>query len=268
VAQLDEIRTRLRSESRLEPTDRVEVALADDVLTVEGEVGDLARKRRLLARAAGHPAVTGIVDRLRVRPARPMGDGEIRDHVRDALVAEPAFLGLGVHERVKDEVVLVRAASQQPPGDVCVAVDDGVVTLSGAVPSLAHKRLAGVLVWWVPGGRDVVNALEVVPAQADSDDEITDAVRMALEKDPFVGAGQVRVTTRGRVVTLAGVVPKEAEREMAERDAWCVAGVDDVRNELLVRAGEVAGAPPEVAPARPRPVKGGLWRPRGTETPG
>jgi osmotically-inducible protein OsmY len=140
------------------------------------------------------------------------------------------------------------------------------VTLSGTVPSLGHMRLAGVLAWWVPGSRDVVNDLDVVPAEADSDDEMTDAVRGALEKDPFVNADQIRVSTRGRVVTLTGVVPKDAERDMAERDAWYVAGVDDVRNELTVHPDEVAGVSPEVAPARPARPKGGLWRPRGTET--
>ncbi|HEX5022545.1 MAG TPA: hypothetical protein VFX54_17890 [Candidatus Binatia bacterium] len=28
-----------------------------------------------------------------------------------------------------------------------------------------HKRLAGVLAWWVPGTRDVVDGLEEVPAE-------------------------------------------------------------------------------------------------------
>lgn len=263
---LDEIRGRLRSEPRLAPTDRVDLACADDVLTIEGEVADVAVKRRLLARAAAHPGVTGVVDRLHVRPARRMGDGELRDHVREALVEEPAFLELGLHERVKGELVTVRASSDRSPGDACVTVDDGVVTLSGRVPSLGHKRLAGVLAWWVPGSRDVVNDLDVVPVEADSDDEITDAVRAALEKDPFVNADQIGVSTRRRVVTLAGVVPKDAEREMAERDAWYVAGVDDVCNELAVHPGEVAGVSPEVIPAGPARPKGGLWRPRGSET--
>jgi hypothetical protein len=75
---------------------------------------------------------------------------------------------------------------------------------------------------------------------------------------PFVSADHVGVSTRRRVVTLTGVVPKDAEREMAEHDAWYVAGVEDVCDELVVRPGEVAGMPPEVAPAGPPRLKGGL----------
>jgi osmotically-inducible protein OsmY len=35
-------------------------------------------------------------------------------------------------------------------------------------------------------------------------------------------------------VRLTGLVPSEAERDMAERDAWYVFGVDDVINEIAV----------------------------------
>jgi osmotically-inducible protein OsmY len=48
-----------------------------------------------------------------------------------------------------------------------VVVDGDVVTLNGQVPSLSHKRLAGVLAWWVPGVRDVVDGLAVEPTQSD-----------------------------------------------------------------------------------------------------
>jgi len=65
---------------------------------------------------------------------------------------------------------------------------------SGHFTSLIQKRLAGVLAWWVPGSRDVINGMEVVPLQEDSDEEIAKAVRLVLEKDPFVNAERIRVT--------------------------------------------------------------------------
>lgn len=113
-----------------------------------------------------------------------------------------------------------------------VEVTDGVVVLNGAVTSLSAKRLAGVLAWWVPGSRDVVNGLEVSPPQEDNDDEVVDAIRLVLEKDPFVNAAQIRVSCRNYIVTLEGLVKSEAQRQMAEADAWYVFRVDWVVNLL------------------------------------
>lgn len=110
-------------------------------------------------------------------------------------------------------------------------VEDGVVTLDGELPTRAHKRLAGVLAWWVPGTRDVVDGMGVLSPEQDNDGEITDAVRMALEKDPFVDVGQIRVTSKANAVTLQGLVWSRAERHMAESDAWYVFGVAEVTNE-------------------------------------
>ncbi len=76
------------------------------------------------------------------------------------------------------------------------------------------------MAWWVPGSRDVINGLAVEPPQEDSDNEMTDAVQLVLEKDPFVRADQIRVHTRGRVISLEGLVPNTTIREMADYDAW------------------------------------------------
>jgi osmotically-inducible protein OsmY len=120
-------------------------------------------------------------------------------------------------------------------GEIEIAVSDGIVTLEGHVPSLSHKRLAGVLAWWAPGCRDVTNELAIVPGEDDNDDEITDALALVLEKDPLVHAGQLRVRTRNRIVTLHGWLATEEERRMAELDAWYLFGVDEVINRIEVR---------------------------------
>ena len=233
---VETVRVALGAEARIGLA-RHPVALAfeDGVLTMEGELAGLPAKKLALERAAAVPGVRHVVDRLRVAPARHMGDAEIRDHVRDALLGEPALEACAVRVRVGQAVRPVREPDR-PAGALAVSVRDGVVTLDGEVPSLSHKRLAGVLAWWVPGSRDVVNGLEVAPPEPDSDGEITDAVRMALEKDPLLDADRIQVGTRGAVVTLTGVVPSEPQREMAEDDAWYVFGVDEVVNRIAVSA--------------------------------
>lgn len=115
-----------------------------------------------------------------------------------------------------------------------IRADDGVATLNGQLPSLSHKRLAGVLAWWVPGSRDVVNGVAVVPPEEDNNDEVTDAVRLVLEKNPFVNADQIRAYTHDAAVTLEGLVMNETERRIAECDVWHVFGVDKVINLPLL----------------------------------
>ena len=78
----------------------------------------------------------------------------------------------------------------------------------------------------------MVNGLEVSPVQEDNDGEITEAVKLVLEKDPLINASHIRVATRSAAVTLEGLVANPAESEMAEMDAWYVFGVDSVINRL------------------------------------
>lgn len=209
------------------------LSLADGVLTMEGEVEHIMAKKRALEVAAAVPGVGGIVDRIRLVPAARMEDGELRDHVCNALLAEKLLSATAIWAVVKGKPEVVREADGSL-GSIDVEVTAGVVTLNGAVSSLSAKRLAGVLAWWVPGSRDVVNGIEVSPFEEDNDDEVVDAVRLALEKDPFVNAGQIKVGCRNYTVTLDGLVKNAAQRQMAEADAWYIFRVDRVVNQLRI----------------------------------
>jgi osmotically-inducible protein OsmY len=207
----------------------------DGALVLEGETASIAAKKVALEVAASTPGVTGIVDRLRVVPARRMGDGEIRDHVCDALLAEPAFERCAIRVEIKERWERLREPVSRSSDSIEVSVNDGVVTLDGIVVSLSHKALAGALAWWVPGSRDVVNGLEVAPPQDIGDGEITDSVRLVLEKDPLVNSDEIRVIARNSIVVLEGYAASQSEKEMAEMDAWYVFGVDMVINRLQMR---------------------------------
>ncbi len=205
------------------------------VLTLTGEVDDIIAKKLTLELAGAVPGVSGIVDRLRVIPAREMEDGAIRDHICDLILQEPVFLDYAIRASVKGELATVRAGGAEGAGEIEAEVNGGVITLNGRAGSLSHKRLAGVLAWWVPGTRDVVNGMEVVPPMEDHDDEVVDALRIVLEKDPFVNASRIGVSCRAYVVTLNGVVAGAEEREMAEADAWYLFRVNRVINNIEVK---------------------------------
>lgn len=211
----------------------IEITFADGTVTLSGEVEGIAAKKLALELAAAPSPVSGIVDRLRVEPSERMEDGAIRDHVCDALVEEPALKSYSIRVLVKQEMETVRDIGD-PKRFLEVEVTDGVVTLNGAAESLSHKRMAGVLAWWVPGSRDVVNGIELSYPMEDNDDELRDLLRLVLEKDPMVNASQVTIGCRERVVTLDGAVASDNSKMAAEADAWYVFGVDRVVNNLVI----------------------------------
>ena len=155
----------LRSEKRIGPHFKPETLTidADGIATIDAEVETVAIKRLALERLASVPGIGGVVDRLRVKPASPMSDDGILDHLRKAYYQEPAFQQFAITAREKGGAKLVRGGLSGARGEIDVEVERGVVTLNGSLASLAAKRLAGVLAWWVPGVRDVVNGVTVDP---------------------------------------------------------------------------------------------------------
>jgi osmotically-inducible protein OsmY len=231
-----EIRAALEKDTRIKVHRYpITVSIQSGDLILAGAVEDIAAKKRALLAASETQGVQRIVDRLTVTPAEKMGDAEIRDHVGKVLIEEAALERCIIRHSFTDQVKTVREALAEPAGHIVIEVKDGVVILNGEVPSLSHKRLAGVLAWWVPGTRDVINGLEEVPPEEDNDDELVDAVRLVLEKDPFVNADKIRVSSKDWIVTLEGLVPTETMKQMAERDAWYVLGVKNVINQIAVK---------------------------------
>lgn len=225
----------LEHETRINIHSRpLKIEFADGVATLEGEVPTIAGKKLALERAGAVNGVTGIVDRLTVGVGERLEDGALRDQVCKALLQEQPLEPYQIRALVKGGWETVRRPPGEPFGTIDVEVSDGIVTLNGQVGSWVQKRLAGVMAWWARGVRDVVNGLEVVPAEEDNDDEVVDAVRLVLEEDPFVNASQVRVGCDDYVISLQGLVTNDTERKMAELDAWYVFRVKDVVNSLEV----------------------------------
>jgi len=215
----------------------VSLTMADNhALVMEGEVESVAAKKLALKLARTMPDVNSVVSRLHVAPTERKGDGEIQDMLASMLLNTGELKNCALRLTKKGQVVSLQAGgAEDASGDILVSVKDAVVTLDGWAISLSHKRLAGVLAWWVPGCRDVVDGLEVRPPEQDNDDELSDALSLVLEMDPLIPhPDQIRVQTHDHVITLEGLVGSQMEKKRAEQDAWCLFDVDQVVNHLAV----------------------------------
>lgn len=211
------------------------VELKDNRLLLDGDVESVAAKR-LAARLAAEADGIDVVDQVCVTPAEMRSDGEILDSYTQLLLGQIDLKNCAISRRAKGRMELLHQTQDDDrSGEFTFSVDDGVIILEGFVISLSHKRVAEVLAWWVPGCRNVTNRLAVVPAEEDGDDEVSDAVRLALEMDPLLAhADQINLFTSQGIVTLQGAIASEEEKQMAEFDTWCVPGVNDVQNRLAV----------------------------------
>jgi osmotically-inducible protein OsmY len=207
---------------------------ANRAFTLEGEVENIIAKKLACEIARRADGVERVNDRLSVAAAG-LGDGAIRVSLTEALAAEPVYSNCRLYVEEKGMMSPVREPPE-PEGLIGASIHDGSVELRGHVLSLSHRRLASVLAWWIPGVRDVRNEIAVTPPEDDNDDEIADALRLVLEKDPSVPhADQIGIRVADRAVTLTGAVGADAERHRAEFDAWYLPGVRAVDNRLIVR---------------------------------
>jgi len=212
----------------------VRIESADGTVTLEGEVADVAAKQLALQLARAVQGVRSVVDRLRVAPGERRGDGAVRDSAARLLLQQPELRGCSLNVRTNEKIEVLHRVADDPAGEIELSVTDGVVVLEGHVISQSHRRFAGAVAWWIPGRRDVINALEVRPAYEDRDDEVAEAMRLVLDADPELDAEQIRTNCNGKIVFLEGTVPNDQQKRRAEQDAWSLAAIRGVVNRLEI----------------------------------
>jgi osmotically-inducible protein OsmY len=119
---------------------------------------------------------------------------------------------------------------------VGVATVDGVVTLTGSVPSYAEKIAAEQAVKRVAGVKGIANDLEVhLPGMSQrGDTELAQAALQALKWDVTVPA-EVTVRISHGWVTLEGTVEHEFQRAAAERAVRHLRGLRGCDNNIELR---------------------------------
>lgn len=185
------------------------------VVTVAGTVQNLAQELSILGIARRTIGVKQVVDRITVVPAQKRTDEQIAKSVRSALAGNLS----------KEELAAIN-----------VQVANGVVILTGTLPSSYPKQIAGMLSSWVPGVVDLRNEIVVRPPVTRTDVEIQADVRERFRRNAFIRSQQINVSVADSIVTLTGIVDSFLEAEQAEAVARFTPGVVDVRNLIFVRA--------------------------------
>jgi osmotically-inducible protein OsmY len=124
--------------------------------------------------------------------------------------------------------------------DVGVQVNDGIVTLSGAVERYAEKLAAEKAALRVEGVRAVANELTVRGPLTHNDTDIAKEVATAIEASYAIPEGAIDVSVQNGKVTLRGEVDWSYQRMSAAESVRYLRGVRDVINLIAIKQPKVA----------------------------
>ena len=144
-----------------------------------------------------------------------MNDSTLRQDIIDELDFEPS----------------IDAAS------IGVAVEDGVVTLTGHVSTYAQKATAEDAVRRVKGVRGIAEEIEVRPfgTNKTADDEIAKRALQTITWNTVIPDGAIQVRVQDGWVTLTGKVDWQYQKTAATQTIGGLAGVLGVYNKIEVK---------------------------------
>jgi hyperosmotically inducible protein len=151
-------------------------------------------------------------------------------------------LGLAGDAKTSSNVRAALALSRRvSPFKISVQTQEGVVTLTGNVPSEDVKSLAGEIARDTAGVQEVNNEITVDRSMQPGEEsgwvddlKIRAAILEKLARSPELGGKAIDVKVQDRIVELTGQVDTPAQREGAEQVARAAEGVAGVTNQLAV----------------------------------
>ncbi len=117
---------------------------------------------------------------------------------------------------------------------VRIVVENGVVTLEGAVPAIWQKHHAQEVISRERGVIRILNRLKAIPARRFADRDIADDIGRALLRGGVVDAENLNVKVQAGVVILRGTVRGAEVRNQVYKAALYTPGVVEVIDQLEV----------------------------------
>lgn len=136
----------------------------------------------------------------------------------------------------KDVYEELKRDSRIPEGDIGVSAADGIVTLSGSIPTFTEKWAAEDAARRVAGVSAVVNKIEIkVPGTFARDDrDIAKSALDALKANIWVPDETIKITVERGWVTLSGQARATYQRKAAEHAIRHLSGVQGVTDEIVI----------------------------------
>lgn len=139
----------------------------------------------------------------------------------------------------KDLRRLVEEALEWEPSlnatNIGVAVDAGIVILSGHVSHYTEKLTAERVVRRVRAVRGLVSQIEVRLDLAGTDEDLAERAANLIDWNITVPKGTVKVSVSKGLVTLTGETPWNFQRVSAEETVRRLAGITGVMNMVTVK---------------------------------
>jgi len=120
------------------------------------------------------------------------------------------------------------------PENIALTVSAGKITLEGSVNAIWKKLKSQEIASNVTGVFQVINKLAVVPTDTYIDQNISETIMAALERNAHVNARDVNIKVENQIVTLSGKVPGWKAYHAAHDTALYTRGVVQVLNNLVV----------------------------------
>jgi len=193
---------------------KIGVAVSDGVVTLTGHLDTFAEKlavERAVQRVHSVKTVAMEFD-VKLDPRHQRSDSEIAAAVESAL----------------------KWHAEVPEDRIRIKVEQGRVMLEGEVGWDYQRQSATAAVACLTGVVGVDNAIRLKPSTIPAN--VADCIRDALTRHAEQEARQIEITVKGATVTLRGRVDSWAEKSAAQAAAWSALGVQNVVNEIKVRA--------------------------------
>lgn len=210
----NDIIKQLQWDSRINSTG-IDVEVKEHIATLSGNVSSYMQKTAAQMDALSIAGVT-----------------EVHNHLK--IVNDTSYQKFTDEQIARDIKTLIALNSVINPDTLEIRVDKGIVFLGGSVDGYWKKIQTEEIVFEIPGVRDVVNMLSVVPTSSPYDTAISADILSALQRISNVDIQEINVTVDGGRVTIHGRVPDWHAYTAAHNAAKYTRGVTNLTNKLVI----------------------------------